>query len=308
MKIMEALQWANEKLKLSHIDIDSRSNDRLDSPMLDAEVLLSHVLEVKKSFLFTHLDDDLLSDQEEAFRKVIERRLHHEPVAYILGEKGFFKRSFLVNRFVLIPRPATETLVEEALKRSTETEADKTIFADIGTGSGAISITLAAESNLPVMASDIDSQAIEVAKHNAKTHNVSELIDFRQGDLLDPLLDIFRKLKSTGSRMPISHLVLCANLPYLTEYQWETGQQDVRDYEPQIALTAGNDGLDAYWQLFRQLRRARSILPLHVTTLIEIDPSQADKIIPLIRHDFPEVPVEIKKDLDGLDRVVIAQL
>lgn len=308
MKLMEALTWANATLKESHKELDPKTGTRLDSPMLDAELLLSHVLSVPKSWLFTHLNNDLNPEQTAEFQKTIERRALHEPIAYIIGKKAFYKRDFFVNRFVLIPRPATETLVEEALACAQESDPEKTIFTDVGTGSGAIAITLAAESRIPVIASDIDPEALRVAKHNAKEHGVEELVDFRQGDLLDPLLDIFRTLKSSGSRNPISHMVLCANLPYLTETQFESGQRDVRDFEPKTALTAGQDGLDAYWQLFRQLRRARNLLPLHLTVLIEIDPSQSETILPLIRHSFPEATPRITKDLEGHNRVVIAEL
>lgn len=293
MLVMEALQWANDKLK-----------GCVDSPMFDAEILLASVLDCNKSWLFTHLDFELKTDQEEKFHEFIKRRTKKEPVAYIVGWKEFYKRRFTVNRFTLIPRPATETLVEQALLHLNDSP---TIFADIGTGSGAIAITLAAESGLPVLATDMSRQALTVAKTNTTTHHVEELVDFRHGNLADPVIQIFASLIKNGTN-PFQHLIICANLPYLTERQVETGQTDVRDFEPHDALIAGHDGLDAYWNLFRQLKQYRSVLPEHVTVLIEIDPSQNRSIIDLITHDFPQANPSIINDLDGFARVVISEI
>jgi release factor glutamine methyltransferase len=300
MLVMEALRWANENLK-KHADAVDGS--RLDSPMLDAEVLLAAVLDVNKSWLFTHLDYELKRHQEEKFHECVKRRTAHEPVAYIIGYREFYKRRFHVNRFVLIPRPATEALVEQAMAAAAGSR--DTAYTDIGTGSGAIAVTLAAETKLPVIATDMSKQALAVAKQNAAELHVEDLVDFRVGNLLEPIVKIF---KSVAAAKPFNHLIVCANLPYLTEHQWETGQREVRDFEPREALVAGRDGLDDYWELFRQLKRARSVLPERVTVLIEIDPAQRLAIQNLILHDFPQVNLRIVKDLEGFDRVVITEL
>lgn len=305
MIVMEALQWANEALK-RHVD-KTEDGGRLDSPMLDAEVLLAATLEANKAWLFTHLDYLLKPEQEERFHAAVKRRAAHEPVAYIVGSREFFKRKFQVNRFVLIPRPATEILVERALAAAEGPEQDHTVFADIGTGSGAIAVTLAAESKLPVFATDTSKPALAVAKTNAATHQVEELVDFRHGDLIEPIVRIFTSVAATHPSA-FRHLVLCANLPYLTDYQVDTGQRDVRDFEPREALVAGRDGLDAYWNLIRQLRRHRAVLPRRVTVLLEIDPSQRSTIKDLITHDFPDASPTVVKDLEGFDRVTIAEL
>ncbi len=305
---MEALQWANDVLK-RQTDI----TNRLESPMLDAEVLLSAALEVNKTWLFTHLDYELTAHQSERYRESVNRRATHEPVAYIVGTREFYKRDFAVNRFVLIPRPATEVLVEHALQISSsiispissDSKISSVLFADIGTGSGAIAITLASESKLPVIATDISKQALVVAKTNAQKHHVEELVDFQYGNLADPVIKIF---KSIGAQKPFQHLILCANLPYLSDKQVDTGQHDVRDFEPREALVAGHDGLDAYWNLFRQLKQNRFVLPDRVTTLIEIDPSQNLSIQNLIRHAFPHSTPQITNDLECLPRVVITEI
>lgn len=302
---MEALQWANDALK-RHADT-TEEGGRLDSPMLDAEVLLAAVLGANKSWLFTHLDHKLSAEQEERFHEFVKRRTAHEPVAYIVGSREFYKRKFQVNRFVLIPRPATEVLVEHALAAAEGPERDHTVFADIGTGSGAIAVTLAAESQLPVFATDMSKQALAAAKANAALHHVEELVDFKHGNLIEPVV---RVLKSVADTHPSTfrHLVLCANLPYLTDHQVDSGQREVRDFEPREALTAGRDGLDAYWNLFRQIKQQRSVLPPRVTTLIEIDPSQRQSILDLIRHDFPAARPRIFNDLEGFARVVITEV
>ncbi len=304
MTILEALQWANSKLKKIGID----------SPMLDAEILLAHVLNLSRAKLFSHFNDSLKSHHQERFLTLIERRSAFEPIAYLIGKKTFYGRDFITNPFVLIPRPATETLIESALELFQQIDdKDRVLIVDIGTGSGAIAITLAAETQTPVLASDMSPRAISVAQKNAEMFGVKSLIDLRVGDLLTPLLELFETIR-TNSKKPVSsvypfkHLIICANLPYLTKNQMETLQPDVLNYEPHEALEAGSDGLEAYWRLFRQLSKERTHLPRHVSMLIEIDPSQTDRAIKLIQHEFPDAQPQIKKDLSGLDRIVIVDV
>lgn len=298
MTIVETLKWASEKLK-------NESKSTADSSMLDAQVLLASVLDVSTSWLFTHFDKELEENNLDAFRQMIKRRLQNEPIAYITGEKEFYKRKFFVNNSILIPRPATETLVEAAVNAVGD---GATMFADIGTGSGAIAVTLAAETGLPVIASDISTAALVVARKNAETHKVSELVDFRQGDLLEPLVKIFQTVKKTATEPICDHLIICANLPYLTFRQWENTAPDVREYEPKSALEAGVDGLDLYWRLIRELKQRRALFPAQLTLLLEIDPDQKQKIAVLIKRDFPLAEINILRDLDGFDRIVTANL
>ncbi|MFH1089460.1 MAG: peptide chain release factor N(5)-glutamine methyltransferase [Candidatus Uhrbacteria bacterium] len=300
MTTVEALKWANEKLK-------SDGSEAADSPMLDAQILLAAILKVSTSWLFTHFDQDLKENQLEEFRQFVKRRINKEPVAYIIGEKEFFKRPFLVNPLVLIPRPATEILVETALEKIDQTLGE-TWFADIGTGSGAIAITLAAETSFPVIASDISPSALSVAKKNADKNKVEELIDFRQGDLLEPLINAFRALQEIPEKNSCQQLIICANLPYLTPNQWQNTDRDVKDFEPKLALVAGQDGLDLYWKLIRDLKKYRSLFPKFLSLLLEIDPDQTKKITKMVQHDFPESVIEIRKDLEGWERVVMVEI
>ena len=299
MMVMEALKWANETLKKG---VDGSG---LDSPMLDAEVLLAAALDVNKAWLFTHLDRELKAHENDAFRAFVKRRATGEPVAYVIGYREFYKRRFATNRHVLIPRPATEVLVEAALSAAGSGDPAYRIFCDIGTGSGAIAVTLAAESKLHVLATDMSKEALAVARSNAVEHKVDELVDFRHGNLVEPVVKIFASL---GNQSPYRHLIVCANLPYLTQHQVDAAQREVRDFEPHEALIAGQDGLDDYWNLIRLLKKSRAVLPERVTILLEIDPSQNARIVELIRHDFPHAEPTIAKDLEGFDRVVTAEV
>ncbi len=301
MTVLETLNWANEKLKRMNID----------SSMLDAQVILAHILSVKKSWLFSHFNEGLKPHHEEQFLMAIERRMKHEPVAYIIGNKPFFGRTFLVSASVLIPRPATETLIEEALKLIHPEEAEKTLICDIGTGSGIIAITLALETTLPVIATDISASALDVAKKNAATLEVTD-VDFRHGDLLDPIISLFESIRDSNdpqvsSVYPFKHLIITANLPYLSDAQMDALDTDV-GFEPESALRAGPDGLDAYHKLFKQLAKHRDLLPRHVNVLIEIDPSQTKKAVKLIAHNFPTIKPLVIKDLQNADRVILSQM
>jgi release factor glutamine methyltransferase len=303
MTIMEALQWANNKLKKIGID----------SPMLDAEILLADTLNTSKSWLFSHFNDKLKTHQQEKFHELVDRRVSREPIAYILGKKEFYGREFIVNSFVLIPRPETETMIEHALELLSDSDPNRTLICDIGTGSGAIAETIAAETKLPIIATDIDPQALGVAKQNAKLTNTEENIDFQHGNLAEPLIRIFKTIRGqtdvqTSWEYPFNFLLITANLPYLPESRMESVEPEVSKYEPRIALTSGADGLNAYWELFRQLHSHRDILPRKLIVLIEIDPEQRIPAEKLILHSFPQAKLRTKKDLIGLDRVIEAQI
>jgi release factor glutamine methyltransferase len=299
MTILEALTRANNLLK-------EPTTGKLDAPMLDAQVLLAHVLGVPTSWLFAHPDSSLDPVSERMFFELVSRRSLHEPVAYLTGHKDFYRRSFHVSQEVLIPRPETEQLVEVALASMKEPEKERTLFADIGTGSGAIAITLALESRVPVIAVEIDKEAVQVARRNIEAHGVRDLVDLREGNLATPLLAIFNAMKQQGL-VPYQHLILVANLPYLSEHQWEHAPIDL-SYEPKGALTAGVDGLDAYWVLFRQLKTERNLLPFRVTTIVELDPQQASTLPQMISRNFTFAKHKVLQDLHGLARVLVSEI
>ncbi|MEK7105218.1 MAG: peptide chain release factor N(5)-glutamine methyltransferase [Patescibacteria group bacterium] len=289
MTIVESLTWANNKLK---------DESSVDAPMLDAQLLLAFVLDVSKNYLFTHFGQELTDDQMKRFESLMDRRRHHEPLAYILGWKEFYSRPFRVNSFVLIPRPDTEVLIEEA-KKLVEGAQD-TLFIDVGTGSGAIAVTLAAETKLPVIAVDLSPQALTLAEQNAKIHKVADRVTFLQSNLL-------KSLKPEVTR-GLQEVIITANLPYLTTKQIALAESEVKDYEPRLALDGGVDGLDVYNELFRMLSGRRADFPKALTVLIEIDPGQHISAPHLILEYFPKAETRVVQDLANKPRVVISQL
>jgi len=294
MNILEALTWAEKQIKeTEHEKVFGGHNAKLD-----AQVLLSHCLKKPTSYLFSHIDENLSPQIQEQFQRFVERRSRHEPVAYILGDKEFYGRRFTVNPFVLIPRPETEMMVDEVKRRATEQSS----MIDIGTGSGAIGVTNAAETGLPVVAIDIDPNALAVARHNAALHNVDTRMSFHQGSLLEPYLST----NIDASNEP--HMIITANLPYLRLGTLQTLDPDVKDYEPKHALVAGVDGLDLYDAMLQQLFDNRQRFPAKVDLLMEIDPSQELTLPRLVQDYFPAAHVEVLQDHSGQSRLVIAQL
>ena len=303
MTVMEALQWANNKLRKSDVD----------SPMLDAEILLAFVLDTSKAKLFSRFNEPLKTHHYESFCELVNRRASREPVAYLIGKKAFYGREFEVNAHVLIPRPETETLIEQVLLTIQEKDKERTLIADIGTGSGAIAITIAAETQLPVIAIDIDPNALAVAQKNATTLAPEQAIEFQCGNLAEPLIKLFKTIRGqknvqTSSVYPFKTLVITANLPYLAEHRMETLQPEVQKFEPRLALVSGADGLDAYWELFRQLRTHQDILPREILVFIEMDPEQRPWIEKLILHNFPEAQMKTYQDLHEDDRVISIEI
>ena len=293
MTILEALATASKLLKASQINLD------YSSPMLDAEVLLCSVLSLTKPQLFSHANKELQTHEQALFFALIDRRVHHEPIAYLVGSKPFYGRTFTVNRHVLIPRPATECLVETALRTLATQKKDSTLVTDIGTGSGAIALTIAAESGFPVIACDISEEALTVTRTNAQLLNIVDLIDTRKGHLLEPLIEVCKRLKQTKGVPHYTHLLIIANLPYLTLETWKAASPELRLYEPVSAFLGGIDGLDLYRQLFHMIRQERDLLPIHITCIIEIDPHQTKKTEELIRLLLPYATVELIVDLDA---------
>lgn len=287
--IFELLSWAGDVLKRADASRTVPQNARLD-----AQVLFAHVLGVNSAYLFTHGDEAVCTSAVDHFHRLVMRRSRHEPVAYLTQTKAFFGRDFFVNSSVLIPRPDTEVLVEHA--RALITPSSTVI--DIGTGSGAIAVTLACETHAQTFAIDVDPAALTIAEHNAQTHGAT--IHFLQGSLLEPWIH---------ADIPAGHLVITANLPYLTPWQWKDLDPDVRDYEPRLALVGGADGLVYYDELCTQLRtylheQSRQGHRIAIDLLIEIDQSQRLTAPSLLQTHFPDSRIVVHRDLSGKERVV----
>ena len=251
----------------------------------DALLLAMHALGWDRATLHARDTDPPPAAFEAAYSPAIERRTHREPVAYIVGVQEFWNRDFAVSPAVLIPRPETELIIEEALSMVFAT------VADIGTGSGCLAVTLAAEfPRARVVATDISPTALGVARANAARHGVAERIDFRETRYLDGIAGPFD--------------LIVSNPPYVTDGQYEALAPEVRDAEPRSALTAGADGLDDIREV---LRSAGTMLAPGGTLLMEIGHNQGDAVTELIASQELLTLLRISQDLQRIPRVVVAQ-
>jgi len=233
---------------------DTLKHSGSQSPWLDAELLLAHCLNKDRSFVITHSELALSAAQTNKFALLIQQRQRHIPIAYILGHKEFYGLDFIVNQNVLVPRPESELIVD-IVKDIAKPED---VLIDIGTGSGCLAISLS-----PFFASalalDISPQALAIAKKNAKRHK-RDTIHFITSDLLLRL----PKLR------PYSHLIITANLPYLTVDEIRAEKSISR--EPRLALYGGVDGLKLYRKLAKQITALQKIHHYSITLLCEINP------------------------------------
>ncbi|MFA5050538.1 MAG: peptide chain release factor N(5)-glutamine methyltransferase [Patescibacteria group bacterium] len=261
-----------------------------NEPHLDAEVLLSFTVKKPKIWLYSHSEKKLKKTEEIKFKKLIAQRKNGTPIAYLVGHKEFFDLDFMVDKNVLIPSPDTELMIEEILKsaevRPPQSEVGP-LIADVGTGCGNIAITLAKHLPLAkIYAIDISKDVLKMAKRNAKKHKADKQIIFLNGDLLKPL--------------PEKIDFIAANLPYIP-----TQKAQLLFHSPQIALNGGKDGLKFYQSL---LENAADYLRPNGKIFLEINFNQAEKIKKIIKKYFPQAEIEIKKDLAGLNRLVIISI
>ncbi|MEM6314128.1 MAG: peptide chain release factor N(5)-glutamine methyltransferase, partial [Planctomycetota bacterium] len=204
----------------------------IDAPRLSAEMLLGHVLGLRRIELYTDHDRPLIDDELDRFRALVKRAGEHEPIQYLVGSTSFFGLEFAVTKGVLIPRPDTEVLVEEALQHLRAAEEPRVL--DLCTGSGCVAIALA--SRLPkvrVTAVDIAEKAVELARRNVETHALGERVEVYAGDMFAPV---------AGQMFD----AIVANPPYIARDQLAGLDRNVRDHEPMLALDGGPDGLDPH--------------------------------------------------------------
>ena len=278
MQVGEALTSAASQLRTQGVE----------SPRLDAELLLAHVLGVNRAAILTWPERRLTPKQLTRFRDLVARRAAREPLAYVLGQREFFGLGFVVSPAVLIPRPETELLVEHALRLARQLPTPPSI-ADVGAGSGAIAVTLAV--HLPaatVYALDASAEALAVVVENAHHHGVSERVPCLQSDLLTELPE------------PVD--LITANLPYVTSEEWERLMPEIRLYEPRTALDGGPDGLAL---IRRLLATAAAHLNARGAILLEIGASQGGAVTALAREFFPLADVQVFPDYAGLDRLLV---
>ncbi|HLF26205.1 MAG TPA: peptide chain release factor N(5)-glutamine methyltransferase [Anaerolineae bacterium] len=278
--VRQALSAAAQQLEAAHVD----------APHLAAETLLAHALDFSRTQVLARLEQPMAANQLTHYQTLVDRCESGEPLAYVLGHREFYGLDFQVDPRVLIPRPETELLIETALA-IVKAQAGQTActIADIGTGSGAIAITLAL--HLPqarLIATDISPEALDVAAENARRHGVAQRIEFKVGDLLTPL------------QAPVQ--LITANLPYVRSKEWAHLAHTIREHEPALAFNGGADGLQLVSQLLGEAPRC--IQP-GGSILLEIGAAQGDAAHELARDFFPTAAIEVKADYAGLDRLLI---
>ena len=242
--------------------------------------------------LYLELDHEAKNSIEERYHDGVKRMLNNEPMNYVLGYTYFFGYKILVNEDVLIPRYETEELIGLILSKYDEHFKDKQIdLCDVGTGSGAIAISLKKEeSNINVYASDISEKAIDVAKKNSELNNAD--IEFMVGSMLEPYIDKNIKVD-----------ILVSNPPYIKEN--EVLEESVKDYEPHVALFGGQDGLKFYRMIFEN---AKKVLKDKAMMFFEMGYDQKENLTSLALSYFPNAKVEVFKDINGKDRMLMIDL
>jgi len=263
---------------------------KTNTPALEAYILLSESEVIDNmSELYAHPDKVIDQDLIDRFQNLMDRRLMREPIAYITGEKEFYSKTYKVNSSVLIPRPETELLVDEALSISNQTHPS--LILEIGTGSGCIAATLAALcKDVKVVASDISQEALHIARENIAEHGLKDKILLINANLLD----------SFNSQ---SFDIVVSNPPYVSESELLLLEPEVREFEPEIALRAGTDGLKHIKEIISESSR---VLKNGGWCILEIGQGQSEQVAKLFRQSgFTDVSTT--KDLNDIDRVIKAK-
>ena len=255
-----------------------------ESPRVESRILLAHALSVDVSHIIIHGETEVPAEKYELFDNLISMRLKHKPIAYITGKKEFFGLDFYVNEHTLIPRPETEMIVEEIISSGKKT------LLDLCTGSGCIPVAAAKNSGITAVGVDISSGAVEIATKNAKAHYLEDKVTFKVADVLKK--DLFGRFD-----------IITSNPPYITEQDMLSISPDVKNFEPHIALAGGKDGLSFY-------RRITEIAPKNLEPdgllIFEIGIGQGESVAQLMEKNFTDI--KIKKDLAGIDRVVLGRV
>lgn len=303
--IQKLLNWTNEYF----------TKKGIDSPRLSAELLLSHVLAMKRIELYTQFDKPVAKQQLDRLHDLVKRASQNEPIAYIVGRTEFYSLELNVTPDCLIPRPETELLVERAIEflrtrtvrnstagnitqkgeTSNGARTGKQFVCDLCTGSGCIAVAIA--KNFPdadVIATDISNAALKTAAQNVEKYQLKERIKLLCGDLFDPIvphLDVGK-----------FDLIVC-NPPYVSTAEFEKLDENVKDYEPKLALFAGNDGLDIYRRI---IQKAAQFLKPGAALMLEVGYSQGHAVRKLLEQRGCFSKIKIEKDSNNNDRITTA--
>jgi release factor glutamine methyltransferase len=282
---------------LLKVSADYLKSKGIENPRLSAEVLLGHQLNLERIRLYLNFNQPLTVKEVSGYRSLIRRRVSPEPLQYITGKQEFWSLDFHVDRHVLIPRPETEIIVEQAIKlaKTVEKGSDQSLqILDLGTGCGTISIALAKE--MPgalIWPTDISEKALSVARRNALQHQVSDRLRFRQGDLWEPFLNddcLFD--------------IVVSNPPYVTSGEYNDLSPDIRDNEPRLALDGGEDGM---YYLKKIIKGAHDFMNPGGWIILEMAPGQTQEALTIMDKTGDYEEIERIKDYSRSYRVVIGR-
>ena len=282
--IQKLLNWVAEYLNSKGIDL----------PRLSAELLLSHVVGLKRIELYTQFNKPVAKQQLDILHDLVKRAGQNEPIAYLVGKTEFYSLELNVTPDCMIPRPETELLVERAIE-FLRTRPGTQFVCDLCTGCGCIAVAIAKNfSNARIVATDICDAALAVAAANVEKHRLKDRITLLCGDLFDPII--------SGLDVDKFDLIAC-NPPYVSTAEYEKLDKNVKNYEPKVALFAGVDGLDIYR---RVIEKADQFLKPNAALILEIGYAQGPAVRELLERSgaFPEIRIE--KDLHDNDRIAIA--
>jgi release factor glutamine methyltransferase len=286
MNPKNSLWWRNKPINLQEIRRQLHENlikGGIDAPENTSLLLLSQAIDQPKSWVLAHGEYELTLEENCTLQKNLIELLQSTPLPYVLGAWEFYGRRFKITPNVLIPRPETEILVQKAIECAKNTSKPKII--DVGTGSGIIAVSLAAElSSAVIFAADISHAALKIAEQNAHKHAQTQ-IHFVQSNLLEPI--------------SVQFDLICANLPYIPTKKLQS--LDIAKYEPSLSLDGGESGMRLIHQLLNQ---AQTRLASGGTILLEIESSLGKETLALARSAFPEAQHRLHQDLAGLDRVI----
>jgi release factor glutamine methyltransferase len=266
----------------------------IDSPRLSAELLLSHVLGLKRIELYTQFDRTVLPEQRGRLRELVNRAARNEPVAYLTGKTEFYSLEMNVTADCMIPRPETELLVERAVEFLRERTGTQFV-CDLCTGCGCIAVAIAG--NFPdarIIATDICDAALGLAAQNIERHELGNRVTLLCGDLFDPIVPQLDVSKFD--------LIVC-NPPYVSAAEYEKLDANVRDYEPKRALFAGEDGLDTCRRIANEVDR---FLKPDAALMLEIGYAQGPAVKELLEQTDIFTRIKIEKDFHDNDRIVTA--
>ena len=285
-RVVDLLDWTSQYFE----------QNAIPNPRLDAEVLLGHLLGKSRLQLYLDFEMPVFQENLTPFRELIKKRIARTPVSYLTNQKEFMSLEFYVDERVFIPRPETEQLVETILTTQIDTSQR---LLELGTGSGVIATILAVhQPEWEITATDLSEDALAVAKKNAETHAGTAQIKFLSGDLFEPI----KAIDPNGETQ--FDWIVC-NPPYIKKTESDSLNPDVRDYEPEIALFAGDDGLAV---IRRLIAEAPEYLAPNGKLILEIGDTQAEAVRTLINDEPAYRSPELIKDYAEKERIVLASV